>query len=124
MSNETVYLGSTFLTPPMYQKWQDCCSKAVDCCLKYLRYDKRWENQSKYGTNKSDSCPVTWDGWSCWPQPADPGTVVEIECPDHIYWNDVWAPPCRGKEKHFVNIILIQLNYYHYWNHIHVIFSD
>uniref|UniRef100_T1KR86 G-protein coupled receptors family 2 profile 2 domain-containing protein n=1 Tax=Tetranychus urticae TaxID=32264 RepID=T1KR86_TETUR len=102
LANDTNHLGSTFLLPPMFQKWQDCCEQAVDCCLKYLRHDKRL-NQYESEIAYQPSCPVTWDGWSCWPEEVQAGTVVETECPDHIYWMGLWVPPCRGSASKVCN---------------------
>lgn len=104
-SNDTLRLASTFLSNSMAEKWQRCCLDAIDCCLHHLRDNGKTTKSPTdifanvdSNTNKrafSESCPRTWDGWTCWADNVPKGQTVGQQCPDHIYWK-ITAPPCRG----------------------------
>ncbi|GAV02897.1 hypothetical protein RvY_13403 [Ramazzottius varieornatus] len=53
--------------------WNRCCQAAVKCCYEQL------ERKNEV----SSGCPMTWDGWQCWPT-SPQGSITKQSCPSHI----------------------------------------
>ncbi|ELU10120.1 hypothetical protein CAPTEDRAFT_219484 [Capitella teleta] len=88
------------------QRWQSCCQKAEDCCLKTAY------NQPDYDPEHfKETCPRTWDGYGCW-EDTPASTTVSMSCPlfithvmpslhahkectENATW---WKDPISGKE--------------------------
>lgn len=96
LANDTDTLRSTFKSKPLYQKWLQCCSNAVECCERNLEERSLHErNRGGGGAAEpltSTHCPATWDGWGCWPATAA-GSVAAQECPSHVFFN--FDPICE-----------------------------
>lgn len=84
----------------MAGKWQQCCSEAETCCRGKLTQSSSTriqQNQHRHDGHDQRTCPPTWDGWACWPEPVEAATLARKHCPSHIYWMSFQPPPCRGK---------------------------
>lgn len=67
-------------------RWKHCCQLAEDCCRQQLeaksaaavQREVQWINRSQYMT-----CPMTWDGYSCWSEAVAETTVSNV-CPSFL----------------------------------------
>lgn len=57
-------------------RWQECCSKAHDCC----------ERQIATSSKRTNSCSSTWDGYLCWDE-AEPNSLNYISCPPFLQYS-------------------------------------
>lgn len=76
-ANFTVETVCQTLSSDECERWQSCCSAAVDCC----------EKHPHPGSGSQDYCPGTWDGYACW-DPAPTGMRIYQYCPtfiQHVY---------------------------------------
>ena len=55
------------------ESWIQCCRTANDCC----------ERQLKSSNSNTDSCPQTWDGFSCWDETTH-GMTSSKTCPSFM----------------------------------------
>jgi len=69
-------------------RWIDCCRSAEQCCRDQLEMQSRQTTErvqsGQYGQlGQSPTCPITWDGYSCWPE-TDPGVTASNSCPTFL----------------------------------------
>lgn len=115
LPNETETIRSTFRAENTFKNWQECCSKALECCVENQKYLPKTVNQlgeliddddglngdEENGTDGNrrgkgrDKCHATWDGLGCWPD-SPAGAIAYRDCPDHAYFLE-FVPICRGR---------------------------
>lgn len=93
LPDKTDFIRSTFRHDEIYTKWIDCCKSAIECCKQNSKYLPTTEQFGKL-IDKTNVCPGTWDGLTCWPD-TQPGTVQTRECMAHVY-NQEFEPDCKG----------------------------
>lgn len=99
LPNETETIRSTFRAENTFKNWEECCLKALECCVENQKYLPKTYNQlgeliDDNGGSR-DKCHATWDGLSCWPD-SPAGATAYRDCPDHAYVLE-FTPICRGK---------------------------
>lgn len=97
LPNETETIRSSFKSESTFEKWQECCSKAIECCLQNSIYlPKTVGNDGQLIDEEArDKCHATWDGLGCWPD-SPAGKLARRDCPDHAYVLE-FVPICRGQ---------------------------
>ncbi|XP_045467318.1 calcitonin receptor-like isoform X3 [Harmonia axyridis] len=76
----------TFKQEEFFHLWFDCCVQAERCCQEV-------EHEGVPGY-----CPITWDGWSCFPA-TKPSTIRKIQCSNQAYSSK--PPECElESQKH------------------------
>jgi calcitonin receptor-like len=71
---QTAKIVCSSLTSDECERWKSCCSAARDCCRQQLQ---------AHSTHVNDTCPPTWDGFSCW-NAGVPGESSLITCPNFL----------------------------------------
>lgn len=96
LPNETELIRPTFREEERFNKWQECCREAQDCCRRNEPFlPNTTDSTGKLIDDKSRNyCPATWDGLSCWPN-SPAGQVAQRRCPLHVYFIR-YEPHCPG----------------------------
>ena len=63
-------------------RWVDCCQSAEQCCRDQLNVRSSASDDHQW-TGQSPTCPITWDGYSCWSK-TDAGVTASRTCPTFL----------------------------------------
>ena len=72
-NSSAMQLVCDFLDATDCERWKGCCQAADRCC----------QRQQKSQPIARDSCPRTWDGFSCWDD-TSPGVTATTQCPPYL----------------------------------------